>query len=880
MNWNRKSKKSAVWVCGGVCCLKSRRFLKHVISLAIIMWGTPCSRHHLFLLLPTTPLPASRQFSINIDTNLFNRVMSRTFLQNIVSGFVPGGGSSSLIVNNTWLFQPNSQCRSQHQTELSNQVEYSTRRDNELKRKHLAAMRQQPKSLKVSSTARSVERDSDGAQTRDELPGTGALAHSADWNDGCIVSGCSCLRCLNALVSGMDVGELWSLFNVLGNLLDMMALLKSCGVYANLLPLEDAVDCDVTDDDVSAILNENSLFVDVTEEDIIQLAAETQQDDQETEDLLEGLRTLHYGKQEEIVISLRSKFVDEKDSDEEEASEDHEDEPDGKDDDPDFLPPEKSRTCPASSFKALLAPGTSAPRKKSDSGVDKPRSQTVHDGKPVEGTLQHKSRSMPDIGAKPPPRVSTRRPALLHKNVSCADISSKPKRAPWKPTGAAPKPAKFFAKAPIGRDQTGEAAKKGLRQRVLTRAAEWNKKVDDDKTVSKPERRTRTVSKSIQEKSKAFVDKPHQYGVVYSRPSPAKPDAKRPPWRYGKSIAPAVALPTIKPFIMRKAARKHELGLNRDQLKDLQSDLSKVLDHSRSCGNSPAQYRTSMLSGRLASSASRVSSATYASSSEPQVPYVGCEVCRLKEAMRNSPVSHKLKSVPHKCSSTQDLRSVAPKEAASAKPNAAKKRLDFSDEATDYFSHILPMITAFVVTVLAAVLLRQLCTSSWQSSFYLIIVLSCTSRACFHCLSYAHPTLTSCGDEWRSLRWQQVPSFLAKGPGRLYAFLASIHWMDGLWAASRVVPLSRDAWSDLLSKIAADLAAGCQLTARRLTFCTSVLNRIGAIAPADQRSYYALAAVGVLVLLLYVYPTHVTAAGLSIVFLPPLMSKLRRVVGF
>lgn len=104
--------------------------------------------------------------------------------------------------------------------------------------------------------------------------------------------------------------------------------------------------------------------------------------------------------------------------------------------------------------------------------------------------------------------------------------------------------------------------------------------------------------------------------------------------------------------------------------------------------------------------------------------------------------------------------------------------------------------------------------------------------------------------------------------------------MDGLWAASRVVPLSRDAWSDLLSKIAADLAAGCQLTARRLTFCTSVLNRIGAIAPADQRSYYALAAVGVLVLLLYVYPTHVTAAGLSIVFLPPLMSKLRRVVGF
>ncbi|XP_078488253.1 serine/threonine-protein kinase TAO1-like isoform X5 [Ciona intestinalis] len=38
--------------------------------------------------------------------------------------------------------------KSQHQTELSNQVEYSQRRENELKRKHLAAMRQQPKSLK------------------------------------------------------------------------------------------------------------------------------------------------------------------------------------------------------------------------------------------------------------------------------------------------------------------------------------------------------------------------------------------------------------------------------------------------------------------------------------------------------------------------------------------------------------------------------------------------------------------------------------------------------------------------------------------------------------------------------------------------------------
>nr|CAB3266811.1 serine/threonine-protein kinase TAO3-like [Phallusia mammillata] len=38
--------------------------------------------------------------------------------------------------------------KSQHQTELSNQMEYSQRRESELKRKHVAAMRQQPKSLK------------------------------------------------------------------------------------------------------------------------------------------------------------------------------------------------------------------------------------------------------------------------------------------------------------------------------------------------------------------------------------------------------------------------------------------------------------------------------------------------------------------------------------------------------------------------------------------------------------------------------------------------------------------------------------------------------------------------------------------------------------
>lgn len=41
--------------------------------------------------------------------------------------------------------------RLQHQTELTNQIEYNKRRERELRRKHVMEVRQQPKSLKVNT---------------------------------------------------------------------------------------------------------------------------------------------------------------------------------------------------------------------------------------------------------------------------------------------------------------------------------------------------------------------------------------------------------------------------------------------------------------------------------------------------------------------------------------------------------------------------------------------------------------------------------------------------------------------------------------------------------------------------------------------------------
>lgn len=50
--------------------------------------------------------------------------------------------------------------RTQHQTELTNQMEYNKRREQELRQKHAMEVRQQPKSLKVSESTQSQEGES------------------------------------------------------------------------------------------------------------------------------------------------------------------------------------------------------------------------------------------------------------------------------------------------------------------------------------------------------------------------------------------------------------------------------------------------------------------------------------------------------------------------------------------------------------------------------------------------------------------------------------------------------------------------------------------------------------------------------------------------
>ncbi|XP_035259822.1 serine/threonine-protein kinase TAO2-like isoform X2 [Anguilla anguilla] len=56
--------------------------------------------------------------------------------------------------------------RTQHQTELTNQLEYNKRREQELRQKHAVEVRQQPKSLKVSETEQQQQQ-----QPREEGPG-------------------------------------------------------------------------------------------------------------------------------------------------------------------------------------------------------------------------------------------------------------------------------------------------------------------------------------------------------------------------------------------------------------------------------------------------------------------------------------------------------------------------------------------------------------------------------------------------------------------------------------------------------------------------------------------------------------------------------------
>ncbi|KAM4526095.1 serine/threonine-protein kinase TAO2 isoform 1-T1 [Fundulus diaphanus] len=68
--------------------------------------------------------------------------------------------------------------RTQHQTELTNQMEYNKRREQELRQKHAVEVRQQPKSLKVSESAQSrasPEEGPGGSWDDEAMPGDGEL---------------------------------------------------------------------------------------------------------------------------------------------------------------------------------------------------------------------------------------------------------------------------------------------------------------------------------------------------------------------------------------------------------------------------------------------------------------------------------------------------------------------------------------------------------------------------------------------------------------------------------------------------------------------------------------------------------------------------------
>ena len=631
-----------------------------------------------------------------------------------------------------------------------------------------------------------------------------------DLEDDCVP-----LDAILSLVCVMPLDRLLALLHVVDNILDLMSSLSDLGFYDELCEDVDYVDEDqdlVSDDDRCSHAGD-ACTIDVTEDDLIQLAAETQQDDGEKEDLIEGLRTLKRDTQEEVVICLRSKFIEMKTNKEElnESDEDLLDEEDAdvikEEDDLDLLPPEKYKTCPASSFEAALK-NRSAP-KGSDSELERPRSGTTAAvNSPPSTAAPKKSKSLPDIveDKKSYPQVSRAR-KIFEKASSQANLSSKPK-APWIPTGKhispkiKPKPAKFFTSTP---KPTPESPTKGLRKRVLTRAAEINKKSvdDEEKTTTKYGRKPRSLSKTIEEKAKVFLNE-SKYGVVYSRPANvAGSSEKRPPWRYGKSKAPSVPLPTIKPFIMRKAARKHELGLNRDQLKDLQIGLSQVLDHShQSCPAAPARFNTLASSplGRIPSSASRAAAATYASSNKPQKDYQGCEVCRLKEAMRNSPVSHRLKSAPHRCSSQPNLIkvpavkpkiAVKPKQQSKSKLTVALAPSDKTSKDEPFHSYIVP------VAVFSSFFFLLL--SSFFSFFYFSLVLNfffhlgliAFFRSSFHCLNTEPKNTAFLLKSWQKLiklPFVVIPLELYEEGKSLWVYLSKIFWKDAIATVRKHLP--------------------------------------------------------------------------------------------
>lgn len=482
----------------------------------------------------------------------------------------------------------------------------------------------------------------------------------------------------------LSVDEIWSICSMLENicrLTDTLLCFTYCithdDIDVNFNIGEESDDISMGSSALSSSQSEAAF--DVTEEDMIQLAAETQ-NWQEQENFIENLNTMRKEHQEEIIISLKPKIFFSKSKNNllsiaSEASltaltgEDDTDEDLLSDDDDltlssntsssisirsesedelELLPREKCQTYPAKKIvKEVQEPV-----------MQRTRSVNFQDATKQEKKVPKKSRSLPDVAeeTKGLRKKQAKKPSPI-------------KTPPWLPSGT-----------------TAESKNKNLRKKVLTKAAEWTRKSMDHSDNSKPFRKTGNkgkISQSILEKTKIFSDKTNIATVIRRQTSNAANNKPKLPWGYGgrKNIS-TKPLPTLKPFVLRKAAKKHELGLNRSQLQDLKSGLSKVLVHDfSSCPTTPNKFSSlghAPLNRIIPSSAPRprVENATYSSSSESQTEYQGCEVCRLKEAMRNSPVSHKLKQTTHHCKDGLHTRTITGSSKTSKTETCSKKLIN------------------------------------------------------------------------------------------------------------------------------------------------------------------------------------------------------------
>ena len=734
-----------------------------------------------------------------------------------------------------------------------------------------------------------------------------------DVNGNDVEIDCMSLDTALLVVSRMPVANLLSLVHVLDNILDVMSVLDSLGFYDNL--------CDVAEDEDPLDLHErvsatqeshddNSCTIDVTEDEILQLAAETEQDEGEKQDLMEGLRTLRKGAQEEVVLCLRSQYIDidskkeSNESDDESAGGDHEDnsvedtEDLSQDNELVLLPPEKYKTCPASSFAAVLKSRTESV-KGFESDIERPRSESTSTTAKLEvpssSSVPKKSRSMPDIideKKQSPPVSSTRK--LFEKSTSSANVASKA-RAPWRPSGknvapkVKPKPAKFFTPVP---KNVPEPNVKGLRARVLTRAAELNKKTgEEDTKSSKFVRKPRSVSKSIEEKTKLFSNEA-KYARVYTRPTHAQNSTeKRPPWRYGKAKAPAVPLATIKPFMMRKAARKHELGLNRDQLKDLQSGLSQVFHHShQSCPSTPARFGSLASSplGRIPSSASRAAAATYASSNKPQTEYQGCEVCRLKEAMRNSPMSHKLKSAPHRCPSQASLtpkvvavKTKKPKKTkllrdsdVPAKSGSSRKKI----KEAPFYSVMVPIAVFSLSFLLLFTSLATILTASFNMAVFHHVVIAAILRISFHCYAVKARNPVDFGKlalECTEAGLFNAPPLLYKKAYKLWQYLSKIYWKDAISYTVNYCPRTITEFRTILYCVMQDSACITSFMYNHVFLGLSILAEcVQVLSPGNRQIFLMLLCLAGFIFAFY-YPLPFFFSLLSTSLVPTLLSRFR-----